>query len=319
MNKKRYLCSGVRIEYFEIWGFAMFTCYGEIIRKAKQSGPSRICVAAAHDLEALEAVKMAEDAGLASAVLVGNVEQIARMAKQVGLSRHIDIVDASDEREAVMKAVSIVKDNGADILMKGFVNTGDFLKGVIDRKTGLRKGLLLSHLAAFEIPGEKKIVFHTDGGINVAPALDQKKHILINAISALEHMGIINPNVAVLAANEKVNLKIPSTVDARALVQMREKGIITSGIIEGPIALDVAISPEAARHKGIDSRISGNVDLFMVPNMDAGNMLGKSLIYYAGAKMAGIVLGAVNPIVLTSRAETAEGRLNSIALACLAS
>ncbi|MGI6486364.1 MAG: phosphate acyltransferase [Tepidanaerobacteraceae bacterium] len=297
----------------------MFTRFDDVIEKAAQKKPFRISIAAADDIEVLKSVKMVEDLGLASCVLVGRAEQITRMARQVGISSKTEIVNAPDEKGAVAKAVSIVRAKYADILVKGLVNTSDFLKGVLDRETGIKRESLLSHLAAFEIPGRHKVVFHTDGGINIAPNLEQKKHILINGIMALERMGIINPNVAVLTANERVNLKMPSTVDAMALVRMREKEIISSGIIEGPLALDVAVCKEAAKRKGIDSRISGNVDLFLVPDLDAGNILGKSLIYYAGAKMAGIVLGASNPIVLTSRSETAEGKLFSIALACLAS
>lgn len=153
--------------------------------------------------------------------------------------------------------------------------------------------------------------------MNIAPTLFEKKQILVNAILALHGMGIMIPNVALLTANEIVNEKMPATLDAKILVEMRSNGDLPASLIEGPIALDVAVSQKAAQHKGIDSKIAGNVDLIMVPNIETGNALGKSLIYFAKSKMAGIVLGATHPIVMTSRSETPEGKMNSIALACL--
>ena len=159
--------------------------------------------------------------------------------------------------------------------------------------------------------------FHTDSGMNIAPTLEEKKDILINAMLALNALGIERPNVAVLTANEVVNPKMPATVDAKALVDMSAAGELPPGVVEGPIAMDVALNPEAARHKGLISEISGKVDLFLMPNIETGNSVGKALMYYVKAKMAGIVLGATHPVVMTSRAESAEGKLNSIALAAL--
>jgi len=187
----------------------------------------------------------------------------------------------------------------------------------LDKEEGLRTGQLLSHLAAFEVPGQKKIIFVTDGGMNIAPTLQDKKDILTNAMLSLHRMGIENPYVAVLTANEVVSNKMPATVDAQCLVAMSRAGELPRGIVEGPISLDVVISRDAMHHKGIDSKVSGNVDLILVPTIEVGNILGKALIYFANGKMAGIVLGATHPIVLVSRVETPEGKLNSIALACL--
>ena len=295
----------------------MYRNYSEILEKVKSSGPVIVSVAAAQDKEVLTAIKLAQDAGIAQAILVGDADMILPMLIEVGLSADTQIIHEPDVVKAALKAISLVKNGHAQVLMKGLINSSDFLRAVLDKEEGLRTGQLLSHLAAFEIPGQKKLIFVTDGGMNIAPALREKKGILTNAMLALHSMGIANPHVAVLAANEVVNSKMPATVDAEMLVQMSLAGQLPAGVVEGPIALDVAISPEAAAHKDISSQVSGRVDLILVPTIETGNILGKALIYFANSKMAGIVLGATHPIVMTSRAETPEGKLNSIALACL--
>lgn len=296
----------------------MYHSFDEILEKVKGRKSLTISVAVAQDKDVLEAIKLAMDAGLANAILVGDKREITEMLEEIGFSSDIPVIDEPDINKAALKAVSLVKRGEAQILMKGLINSSDFLKAVLDPGDGLRTGRLISHLAAFEVPGQDRLIFHTDGGMNIAPDLQQKKDILTNAILALNAMGIEKPNVAVLTANEKVNPKMPATVDAQALVEMWEAGEFPPSIVEGPIALDVAVSSEAAKHKGIISKITSQVDLFLMPNIETGNACGKTLIYYAGAKMAGLVLGAANPIVMTSRAETAIGKLNSIALACLA-
>jgi len=297
----------------------MFRNYREVIEKAEHLGPVRMSVAVAQDRDVLEAVKMAEDAGIVRAILVGDEKAIRSGMAEVGLRDDMEVINENDESKAALRAVELVSGGKADILMKGLINTSTFMKAVLDKNVGLRTGNLLSHLAVFEIPGEKKLLFHTDGGINVAPDLDQKKKILLNALHALSAMGLENPKVAVLTANEKVSDRMPATVDAAELVKMNENGDIpVECIVEGPIALDVATEPHAAEHKRIESRITGDVDLLLFPNIEAGNIMGKTLMHYAGAKMAGIVLGTSHPVVLASRSETAEGKVNSIALAALA-
>lgn len=296
----------------------MLRNYDDVFVRVKDRKPLTLSVAVAQDKDVLEAVKLAEDAGLAKAILVGNKAEIMPMLEEIKLSKDTVIVDEPDIQKATLTAVFLVRKGEAQVLMKGMINSSDFLKAVLDEEKGLRTGRLLSHLAAYEIPGQEKLIFHSDGGMNVAPNLEQKKDILMNALLALNAMGIEKPQVAILTANEKVNPKMPATVDAQALVEMWEKGAFPPSTVEGPIALDVAISPEAAAHKGIESQVSGQVDLFLMPNIETGNICGKTLMYYAGAKMAGLVLGAANPIVLSSRAETALGKLNAIALACLA-
>lgn len=295
----------------------MYRNYQEIRTKIQNLGRVTISVAAAQDKEVLTAVKMAWDAGIANAVLVGDEALIRPMLSEVGLPADTPVIHEPEITAAALKAVSLVSSGQAQVLMKGLINSSDFLRAALHKEQGLRTGRLLSHLSAFEIPGWEKLIFVTDGGMNIAPSVTEKKEILTNAMLALQDMGITLPHVALLTANEVVNPKMPATVEAKMLSDMATAGELPPGIVEGPIALDVAVSQEAAKHKGIDSKVSGQIDLFLVPNIETGNALGKSIIYFARGKMAGIILGASHPIVMTSRAETPEGKLNSIALACL--
>lgn len=295
----------------------MYRSYQEIRERVKGKGPVTVSVAVAQDREVLAALKLAQDEGIAKALLVGNAAEIRPLLEEVGLAKDTPVIDEVDPIQAALKAVSLVRDGDAQVLMKGLINSSDFLRAVLNQEVGLRTGRLLSHLGAFEVPGQEKLLFVSDGGMNIAPGLQEKKEILVNSLLALQGMGITEPRVALLTANEIVNPKMPATVDAKSLAEMATEGELPCGIIEGPIALDVAISPEAAGHKGLKSQVSGQVDLYLVPTIETGNVLGKSLIYFAGAKMAGVILGATHPIVMTSRAETPEGKLNSIALACL--
>ena len=276
-----------------------------------------IAVAVAHDKEVILTAVEACKQGIADFILVGDKEKIMGIIGTVESDFEFNVIDEKDENEASLIAVGLVRNGKADVLMKGLVNSSIFLKTVLDEERGLRNGKILSHLAAFEIPGQPKLAFYTDGGMNTFPDYEMKKYIVINALEALIKLGIEEPKVAVLTANESVNPKIPSTVDATKLDDAGKAGELPSCIIEGPVALDVALSREAAEHKKIESQISGDVDLFVVPNIEAGNMIGKTLIYCANAKMAGVILGGKNPIVMTSRAENAEGKMNSIILACL--
>ena len=295
----------------------MFRNFKEVAEQAKKLGKITISVAVAQDHAVLEGVKAAYDYGIIDAILVGDADEIRRLSRDVGLPEDIQIVNEPDHDAAALAATSLVRNKKAQVLMKGLVNTSDFLRAVLNKEQGLRSGRLLNHLMGFEIPGEKKLVFHTDGGMNVCPNLEQKKEILINSVEALQRMGIDTPKVAVLTANEQVNPKIPATVDAAALVEWSKTPGAPRCIVEGPIAMDVALSPEAAKHKNIDSKISGNADLFLVPSIEAGNFIGKTLVYYAKAQVGGLVLGATSPIVLVSRSDTAESKFNAIALSCL--
>lgn len=271
------------------------------------------------DGEVLRTAAEARCEEIADFILVGDQNRIKALAEKEGLDLESagTVVHEPNEAGAALLAAELVRNGKADVLMKGFVNSSVFLKAVLDEKRGLRGEQSLSHLAAFEIPGQSKLAFYTDGGMNPFPDYGLKRQILLNGLEALKRLGIYEPRVAVLTANETVNPKMPATVDAAELTEAWKRGEFPPCIVEGPVALDVALSREAALHKGIESRISGDTDLFVVPNIEAGNLIGKSLVYYAGAKMAGVVLGGRRPVVLTSRAENAEGKLNSIILACL--
>lgn len=296
----------------------MLKDFYDLIQRVKEIERSTVAVAAADDEEVLKAVKMATDLGFIDSILVGNKKNIEEIARRIELDNY-EIVDIDNPEDAALEAVKLVKADKAKVLMKGLVNTSVYMRAVLNREHGLRTGRLLSLLAVYELPEYHKLLYCTDSGVNVSPNLEQKKDILTNALLALQGMGLNNPKVAALAANEIVDPKIQSTVDANGLVEMVNSGEIPQCIIEGPIAFDVAFDPHAAKHKGIESRISGDVDVLVFPNMETGNALGKSWLHFNKAKWAGIILGASNPVVLGSRSDTAEIKVNSIALACLAS
>lgn len=280
--------------------------------------PPVVSLASAQDEESVKTLKDAYERGIARAVLVGDRDRILAVMDRTEFQYRTEIIHEPDDRRAAAAAVSLVKSGQADVLMKGLINSSDYLHEVLEGEHQAGKRGFLSHLAAFQMPGADRLIFHTDGGLNIAPDMEGKKQILINALSTLHKLGYKKPKVAVLTANEVVNPKMPATLHAAELRRMYEEGLLPECILEGPITMDVALSREAARHKGISSEISGEVDLFLMPNIESGNIAGKALVLCAGAKMAGMVLGTDYPIVLTSRAENSEGKLNSLILACYA-
>lgn len=293
-----------------------FESFRQVTAELKQYRKTRLCVAAAADDKVLQAVREARKEDLVDFVLVGPEETVWRMAMTNGLNlKGIDIVDVKDPVEAAARAVGEVARGGADFLMKGMVNSADFLRALLKPEGGLRIGGVLSHLAAFEIPGYYRLIYVTDGGLHIDPDVPDKKAIIENAVRFLHAVGLDQPRVAVLSANEKVSSRMPSSVEADQLKRMAARGEITGAVVDGPLALDVAISLEAAEHKRIQSPVAGRADLLVVPNIEAGNLLGKAIMYFAGGKMAGLVLGAAKPVVLTSRYETPYGKLASMALA----
>ena len=282
--------------------------------------PYIVSVAAAEDKELLLAVKTAAELGFVRPVLTGDPKAVGEICADIGL-QPLDILEAHGEEEAVAVAVKSVREGGAQVLMKGLVNTSIYMRGILNKEQGLRTGRLLSMMAVYEAPGYHKLVYCSDSGINVAPNLEQKKDILKNILLATKSIGLETPKVAALTANEMVDPKIQSTVDAAGLVEYVASGALgpdLSCIIEGPIAFDVAFDPHAAAHKKLDSKITGETDIVIFPNMEAGNIMGKSWIHLCRCRWAGIVLGATHPVILGSRADTPEIKLNSIALACLA-
>lgn len=296
----------------------MIRDFDDLLNQAKSIERVTVSVAAAEDEAVLKAIKYAVDLGFVKPILVGDKNKIELIARNVELTDY-EVINCDSPEESVKKAVELVKTKKAKVLMKGLVNTSTYLKAILNKEDGLRTGRLLSLLAVYELPQYHKLLYCTDSGINVAPYLKQKKDIMTNALLSMSSMGIDNPKTAILTANEMADPKVQSTMDALELVKMVIEGEIPKCIAEGPIAFDVAFDEKAAKHKGIDSKIAGDVDLLVFPNIEAGNILGKSWLRFNNAKWAGIVLGATNPIILGSRSDTAEIKVNSIALACLAS
>ena len=295
-----------------------FNEFESLVNKAKSMGRAKVAVAAAADKEVLEALKLAEVEGLITPVLIGDIEQIKCLSEEIGLNlAGSELINETNPLAAANKAIDAVIDGQAHFLMKGLINSSDFLRAVLRPERGLRTGRLLSHFAAFQVPGFSRLLFVTDGGLNIAPNLAQKKEILQNSLLYLKDIGMDSVNVIVLTANEVASPKMPSTMDAQALAEMYQAGEFPGAIVEGPLALDGAVSAVALKHKGIASQINGDVDLFLVPTIEVGNVLGKSMVYFAGATMAGIVLGAQVPIVLTSRNDTPRSKFMALTMAAL--
>ena len=298
----------------------MLKSFEEVMNKANRCSESALSVAVAEDREVLKAIREAVDRNFTRPLLVGNREKILPLLETLGFNSQPEIIHEPDPAKAALKAVELVHVGEAQTLMKGLLNTSDLMHAVLNKEIGLRTGRTLSHLSAFEIPGWNRLLFVTDGGINIAPDLKVKKEILTNALLSLAAMRYAEPKVALLTANEQVSPKAQATVDAADIVQSWINGEFpTPCIVEGPIALDVALSQDSAAHKGIKSQISGSVDLFLASSIEVGNVMGKLLVHFTKARMAGLVLGASAPIILTSRSESVESKLCSIALGCLAS
>ena len=290
---------------------------GALLEYAKEVGPKKISVACAEDAEVMEAVENARKAGVAEAFLVGNADKIKEIADKLGIDlANYEVVDEKGgEAAAALKAVELVSSGQAQIVMKGMVATANFLRGILNKEKGLRTGKTLSHVYIHEIKGYDRIFFISDPAFNMYPDLKIKIDIIKNVVELAHAFGVSSPKVAALAAVEVVNPDMPPTIDAALLTQMSRRGQIKGCIIDGPLALDNAISPESAHHKGIKSEVAGYADILHVPNIESGNMLAKAIVYFSENRTAGIVLGAAAPVVLTSRADSAETKLLSIASA----
>ncbi|MDR1471202.1 MAG: phosphate butyryltransferase [Synergistaceae bacterium] len=289
----------------------------ELLDHARQVGPMTISVACADDAEVLEAVEGARKEGVASAHLVGDAGKIKKIADTQGIDlNNYDVVDEKGgEAEASLRAVEVVSSGKAQILMKGMVKTANFLRAVLNKEKGLRSGSTLSHVYIHEVENYDRIFFISDPAFNTYPDINGKVGIIENVVKLAHAFGVETPKVACLAAVEVVNPDMPPTLDAAILTQMNRRGQIKGCVIDGPFALDNAVSEESAKHKGIVSEVAGRADILHVPNIDSGNMLAKAIVYFARNKTAGLVLGAKAPIVLTSRADSAETKLLSIASA----
>jgi len=296
----------------------MFTRLEQLIEEAQGRGCKRVAVAAAANSLVLQSVKRAQDLGLIEPWLVGRAGEIRQAAALAGVAFDDErIVDTETTVESAARSVELVREGKADILMKGHLHTDDFLRAVLRSSTGLRTDRLLSHCFVLQIPSYHKLLLITDAAINIAPDMVQKAAIVQNAIDLMRQLDVDVPKVAALSAVETINPKIPSTVDAACLHKMSERGQIKYGLVDGPMAFDNAISAQAAQEKGIKSEVAGDVDVMLAPDLDAGNILYKNLEYLANARVAGIVMGARAPIVLTSRSDPPEARVHSLALANL--
>ncbi|MFZ5916772.1 MAG: bifunctional enoyl-CoA hydratase/phosphate acetyltransferase [Chloroflexota bacterium] len=289
--------------------------FAQLMDLARQRGPKTVAVAAAAQEAVLLAVNEAEELGIANVILVGDRAETERIGRENGvdLSR-LDIIHQPDPMEAARQTMQLINEGRAQIAMKGAIQTADFLRAALDRKFGVRGGRLISHVAAFDIPGMNRLLLVSDAGVVVAPGLQEKADIVRNAIAVAHRLGIGQPRVALLAATEVVNPKIPATVDAAALSKMADRKQIVGGIVDGPLTLDNAISEEAAAIKGIESPVAGRADILIAPDIEAGNILAKGIIYFAQAYMAGIIVGARAPIILPSRSDTHEAKLVALAM-----
>ena len=287
----------------------------QLIGLAKAKAGVVVSVAQAADKEVLEAVVNAKKEGIANAVLTGNKEKIQKILAEIGANADdFTIIEAETDEECAFKAVEQIRLGNANILMKGLLSTGTFMKAVINRDTGLRTGKTISHTMFYEVPSYGKLLCLTDGGMNTFPDLEKKADILENAIEVVKKLGIEKPSVACVCGAENVDPKVQSTLDADELSKMER---FNDAIVYGPVGLDLAISKEAVHHKGYKNENAGYADILLVPTYEVGNGIGKAMTYFAGAKSAGIVVGAKAPIVLVSRSDNAEAKMLSIALAAM--
>lgn len=291
-----------------------FQNFSEVIHHPHKNKPLPISIAAAHNTDVLLAAQMAVKLDLMDPIFVGDSKKIVELAEKLGFNLGpFEIVQAGSEDEACYLAAKLASEGKARAIMKGLANSTPFLKGVLHKELSLKRNRLFSHLSAFEIPGFDRIIYMTDGGLNIQPSMEQKKEIILNAVEFLQQIGLDEPRVAILAANERLNEKMPVTVEANELAAFfRASGGFLS---EGPLPLDLAISEVSLQHKGLESKLEGKADLLVVPTIESGNIFAKGITYFAGGTMAGIVLGAKVPLILNSRSDSAKAKLASIALA----
>lgn len=294
----------------------MIHSLNKFIEIAKEATKKRLIVAAAEDEHVLGAIKDAMSNDIIIPIFVGNRSKIEVIAQNIDFNiTNIEIIEEENPARSAQIAVKYVKDGNAEILMKGLVGTADFLRAILHKDNGLRKGELLSHIGFFEVPAYPKLIALTDAAQNVFPDFNEKVSILKNSLDMFKHLGYECPKVACLAAIEGVNPKMPATIDAAALTQMNRRGQIKGCIIDGPLAFDNAVSKLSAEHKGIISEVAGVADLLFAPNIEVANVLYKAFTYFANATVAAIILGASVPVVLTSRSDSDKSKLMSIALA----
>ena len=288
----------------------------EVVEMAKAKKIRKIAVAAAADHDVLEALRTAGKDGIIEPVMVGIKPKIEKICKEIDYDiSNIEVIHVEDKFQASLQAAQLIREGRAEILMKGMVSTGQLLKAVLDKEHGLRKGSILSHVAIFESPYYHKLLGITDAAMNVAPTFEDKISIINNAVEVFHLLGEPNPKVAVVGAVETVNQRMESTMHAATLSMMNKRQQITGCTIDGPLALDNAVSKKAAQVKNIDSDVAGNVDIIVAPDINGANFLYKALNFLGGASTSAVIMGAKVPIVLTSRADSEKSKYLSIALA----
>jgi phosphate butyryltransferase len=296
----------------------MIKNFEDVLQKVKSLNTKKIAVAVAQDKPVLEAIKDAQEQGIADAILVGDKSKIQEVASEIGMDlSKFEIVEESDNKKAAMKAVQLVSSGKADMLMKGLIDTANFLRAVLNKEVGLRTGMLMSHVGVFEIPNYDRLIFITDAAFNMYPELKDKIDIVKNAVTVANAVGIEKPRVAPICAVEVVNPNMPATMDASVLSKMNDRGQIKGCIIDGPLALDNALSEEAAAHKGVTGPVAGKADILLMPNIESGNIMYKTLTYTTDCKSGALLVGTSAPVVLTSRSDSHETKMNAIALAAL--
>lgn len=297
----------------------MKNSFDELIAKVSECEMKKVAVAVAQDSEVLQAVREAKKRNIADAILVGDEEKIKEIAASLDMDlTGFEIINEPDMIEASLKAVKLVHDGKADMYMKGLIDSKNFLKSVLNKEVGLRTGKALSHVCVFEVKGIDHLLFLTDVAFMTYPTLEEKVQIIENTVPVAQACGIECPKIAPLAAVEVVNPKMPVTVEAAELTKMCEEGKINNCIVDGPLSLDLAIDPEAAKHKGAtDRKIQGDADVLLFPDIHAGNLVYKALVHTAEVKNGCILTGTKAPVILTSRSDTFETKVNSIALAAV--
>jgi len=291
--------------------------FAAMIEAARRKGPKRVAIAAAHDPEVLRSLEEARKAGIATTgYLVGDATLIEDIAKREGFSLEgFEIIHEPETPKAARRVVILAREGYADIVVKGQLKTAELLSTALNREIGLRARKLMTHVGIFEIPGMDRLIYISDSGVVPYPDVYQKLEIIRNAVEIAHRFGLEEPKVAILAATEAVHPKIPASIDALALAKMAEQGWVEGAIVDGPMALDTAISSYSAQVKGVKSPVAGEADILIVPNVEAGNIMAKGIQYFAHARMAGHVVGAKVPIIINSRADNAETRFLSLAMA----
>jgi len=296
----------------------MIKTMDDIVAAVRERPMKTVAVAVAEHESILAAVKQAAEIGIAEPVLVGARDRIAAEAEKVNLDlADVAVIDQPHDLAAAATATELVSSGRADILMKGLLHTDDFLRAVLDKERGLRTGALMSHVFLLETSHLGRLTLVTDGAMNIAPDLPTKADIILNAVYLARVLGLDRPRVGVLAATELVNPAMPATLDAAILSKMSQRGQFPDCDVDGPFALDNAVSELAARIKRLDSPVAGTCDILLVPDIEAGNILAKSFVYLAQGRVAGVLVGASAPVVLTSRSDSAQAKLHSIAAAML--